>query len=122
MIIFVELSTVACVKTKDQSLRLCVDFRAFNKKTRPDRHPIPLIQEMLDNLGVNSWFSVLDQGKAYHQRIHESKQPTFYGFYSMGPLQMGLDTIWPFPSAWSIATFFWKTAWVTCGTLFVYLT
>ena len=58
-----------------------MDFRAL-KKTRPDRHPIPLIQEMLDNLRGNPWFSVLDQGKAYHQgfmspnipsRIYESK-------------------------------------------------
>ena len=60
-------SPVVCVRKKDQSLRLCVDFRALNKKTRPDRHPIPRIQETLDNLGGNSWFSVLDQGKAYHQ-------------------------------------------------------
>jgi hypothetical protein len=33
----------------------------------PDRHPIPRIQETLDSRGGNSWFSVLDQGKAYHQ-------------------------------------------------------
>ena len=50
-------SLVVCVRKKDQSLRLCVDFRALNKKTRPDRHPIPQIQDMLDNLGGNSWFS-----------------------------------------------------------------
>ena len=67
MIIFVELPTVVCVKKKDQSFWLCVDFRTFNKKTGPDRHLIPLIQEMLDNLGGNSWFSVFNQGKAYHQ-------------------------------------------------------
>ena len=60
-------SLVVCVRKKDQSLRLCVDYRALNKKTRPDRHPILRIQEPLDNLGGNSWFSLLDQGKAYHQ-------------------------------------------------------
>ena len=60
-------SPVVCVRKKDQTLRLCVDYRALNSKTRPDRHPIPRIQETLDNLGGNSWFSVLDQGKAYHQ-------------------------------------------------------
>ena len=34
-------SLVVCVRNKDQSLRLCMDYRALNKKTRPDRHPIP---------------------------------------------------------------------------------
>ncbi|KAK3720025.1 hypothetical protein QZH41_005170 [Actinostola sp. cb2023] len=57
-------SPVVCVRKKDQSLRLCVDYRALNKKTIPDRHPIPRVQESLDNLGGNKWFSVLDQGKA----------------------------------------------------------
>ena len=47
-------SSVVCVRKKYQSLQLCVDFRALNKKTRPDRHPIPRIQEMLDNLSGNS--------------------------------------------------------------------
>ena len=60
-------SPVVCVRKKDHSLRLCVDYRELNRKTQGDRHPIPRIQETLDNLGGNSWFSVLDQGKAYHQ-------------------------------------------------------
>ncbi|CAB4008686.1 Hypothetical predicted protein [Paramuricea clavata] len=57
-------SPVVCVRKKDQSLRLCVDYRELNRKSGVDRHPIPRIQETLDNLGGNSWFSVLDQGKA----------------------------------------------------------
>ena len=48
-------------------MRLCIDYRELNKKTVPDRHPIPHIQEALDSLGGKSWFTVLDQGKAYHQ-------------------------------------------------------
>ena len=60
-------SPVICVRKKDQNLRLGVDFRTLIKKTRPDRHPIPRIQETTMFLGRNSWFSVLDQGKAYHQ-------------------------------------------------------
>ena len=60
-------SPVVCVRKKDHTLRLCVEYRKLNGKTQVDRHPIPRIQETLDNLGGNSWFSVLDQGKAYHQ-------------------------------------------------------
>ena len=60
-------SPVVCVRKKDKSLRLCIGYRALNEKTIPDRHPIPKIQEPLDSLGGSSWFSVLDQGKTYHQ-------------------------------------------------------
>ena len=89
-------SPVVCVRKKDQSLRLCVDFRALNQKTVPDRHPIPRIQETLDNLGGNAWFSVLDQGKAYHQGfVSESSQPltafiTPWGLYEWKRIPFGL--------------------------------
>ena len=59
-------SSVVCVRKKDGGMRLCVDYRELNKNTIPDRHPIPRIQETLDGLGGKSWFTVLDQGKAYH--------------------------------------------------------
>ncbi|XP_023201986.1 uncharacterized protein LOC111610961 [Xiphophorus maculatus] len=58
---------VICVRKKDGSLRLCVDYRLLNNKTVPDRHPIPRIQDLTDSLGGYAWFSILDQGKAYHQ-------------------------------------------------------
>ena len=35
-----------------------VDYRELNGKTVPDRHPIPRVQETLDSLGGNAWFSV----------------------------------------------------------------
>ena len=60
-------SSVVCVRKKDGTLRLCIDYRDLNCKIISDRHPIPRVQETLDSLGGNSWFSVLDQGKAYHQ-------------------------------------------------------
>ena len=60
-------SSVVCVRKKDGGMRLGVDYRELNKKTIQERHPIPRIQETLDNLGGNAWFSTLDQGKAYHQ-------------------------------------------------------
>ena len=69
-------SSVVCVRKKDGGMRLCIDYRELNKKTVQDRHPIPRIQEALDSLGGKSWFSVLDQGKAYHQGfIAEKSQP-----------------------------------------------
>ena len=48
---------------------LCMDYRGLNIKTIKNRHPLPRIQETLDNLGGSQWFTVLDQGKAYHQGL-----------------------------------------------------
>ncbi len=58
---------VVCIRKKDGKLWLCVDYHLLNKKTIPERHPLPRIQELIDTLGGYSWFSFLDQGKAYHQ-------------------------------------------------------
>ena len=64
------------VQKRDGTLRLCIDYRALNQKTIQDRHPLSHIQEALDNLGGKSWFSTLDQGKAYHQGfVSEESQP-----------------------------------------------
>ena len=52
---------------RSSGLRLCIDYRELNKWTVQGRHPISRIQEILDNLGGNAWFSTLDQGKSYHQ-------------------------------------------------------
>ena len=60
-------SPVVCVRKKDGSLRLCIDYRELNKKTVAERQPIPRIQDLVDGLGGSCWFSTLDQGKAYHQ-------------------------------------------------------
>lgn len=51
-------SPVVCVRKRDVRLRLCVDYRELNKKTHPDCQPIPRVQDILDNLGGNSWFSL----------------------------------------------------------------
>lgn len=60
-------SPVVCVRKRDGSLRLCVDFRELNRRTVPDRHPLPRVHTTIENLGGNKWFSLLDQGKAYYQ-------------------------------------------------------
>ena len=60
-------SPMFCVRKKDGNLRLCIDYRELNKKTYPERQPIPRIQDILNGLDGNKWFTVLDQGKAYHQ-------------------------------------------------------
>ena len=89
-------SPVVCVQKKDGSLRLCIDYRELNRRTIADRHPIPRVQETLDSLGGNTWFSVLDQGKAYHQCFvsRESRAATAFitpwGLYEWVRIPFGL--------------------------------
>ena len=60
-------SPIVCVRKKDGGMRMCVDYRKLNGKTIPDAQPIPRIQDILDSLGGQQWFSTLDMSKAYHQ-------------------------------------------------------
>ena len=63
MIFFVFLRKCLCVS----SHTVCVDYRKLNLKTRADSQPIPRIQDILDKLGGQKWFTTLDMSKAYHQ-------------------------------------------------------
>ena len=53
-------SPMVCVRKKDGGLRLCIDFRKINKKTIPDKQLILRVQDILDNLGGQKWFSTRD--------------------------------------------------------------
>ena len=89
-------SPVVCVRKKDGSLRLCVDYRELNRRTIADRHPLPKVQTTLENLEGNSWFSLLDQGKAYHQGFvettdqHKTAFITPWGLYEWVRIPFGL--------------------------------
>ena len=73
-------SPIVCVRKKDGSMRLCVDYRRLNLKTIPDRHPIPRVQDLLDGLGGQRYFSTLDMAKAYHQGYIEEGSRKYTAF------------------------------------------
>jgi hypothetical protein len=62
---------IVLVKKKGGGLSLCCDFRLLNKKSIPDKHPIPRIAESIDMLQGSEIFTVLDLSRAYHQGFME---------------------------------------------------
>src|SRR5690349_22433650 len=62
---------VIFVKKKNGELRMCIDYQALNKITIKNRFPIPLIDDLVDQLHDAKVFTKINLHSGYNQvRIH----------------------------------------------------
>lgn len=73
-------SPIIMVKKKTGDKRLCVDYRALNRKTVKQHYPMPRIEDQIDRLSGNVYFNTLDLASGYYQIpiSDESKSKTAF--------------------------------------------
>jgi hypothetical protein len=71
---------VLSVKKKDDTLRLCINYKQLNKVTIKKKYPLPRINDLFDQVGGEKIFSKLDLRSGYHQvriKYEDIRKTTF---------------------------------------------
>ena len=90
-------SPIVLVKKKDNSLRLCVDYRKLNGLTPIDAYPMPRIDDLIDKLGKAKYITTLDLTRGYWQvPLKPEARPktaflTPFGLYQFTVMPFGLS-------------------------------
>lgn len=89
-------SPVLLVKKKDGSYRFFIDFCQLNALTAKSKFPMPVFDQLMDELSHSSWFSKLDLCAGFHQILMQPGESfktvfqTHLGQYEFNVMAFGL--------------------------------
>jgi hypothetical protein len=84
------------VGKKDDTQRMCVDYRSLNDVTIKNKYPLPRIEDLFDRMRGAKVFSKIDLQSGYHQLkirpldIPKTAFTTRYGLYEYTVMSFGL--------------------------------
>jgi hypothetical protein len=87
------------IKKKDQTLRMCVDYKPLNEVTINNKYPLPWIDILFDQLTGARVFSKIDLRSGYHQicilpeDIPKTAFTTQYGLFEYLVMSFGLTNV-----------------------------
>ena len=84
------------MKKKDDTLRMCIDYRQINKVTVKNKYPLPRIEDLFDQLKGARVFSKINLRSGYYQLrvkdvdVMKTIFRTRYGHYEFLEMPFGL--------------------------------
>lgn len=91
----------------DGTPRFCTDFRKVNSVTVPDAHPLPLIDDWIDEIGPAKYIAKLDMLKGYWQVPFTREASDISAFVTPDHFLQFVMLLQPFRDS---STKFWETS------------